>query len=268
MKHLKIVLLIGVLLVAFWGCSSNKEADKEQIISPDELYVKGNQQFTAGQYQEALKTYQSLLDNFPTSDLHIDTQLKMASVYGHLEDFEQQMAILSRLLKENIIPGRIPQIYVQIGKFYEKAATFNPGLVTSDTSDYEKAIKYYKRAVFYKDSKDTLAKAEAAYRQAVCEVKIGKINEAVTDYGFVKNYFPHTPFALLAQIKLKDPADTTELTTDEAALEKYKQQLQEEASMENVAPQPSAAPAHADSLFQIAPSDSGGAPADTSGGQE
>jgi len=199
--------------------------------------------------------------------------LKMASAYGHIDDFEQQMAILSRLLKENIIPGRIPQIYVQIGKFYERAATFNPGIATSDTSDYEKAINYYKKAVFYKDSKDTLTKAEAAYRQAVCEVKIGKITEAVTDYGFVKNYFSGTPFALLAQIKLKEPADTSELTTDEASLENYRQQLHQEAPAEEVAPppspqQPPAAPSPADSLFQIAPPDSGAAPADTSGGQE
>lgn len=225
MNYLKAVLVLGLLFLGFMGCSSNKEADKEERISPEEMYEQGNRQLDAGNYAEAIQIYESLLNNYPTSDLHIDTQLKIAAAYGKQEEFEKQMSVLSRLLKENIIPEKVPGIYVQIGKFYERAATFNPGTVTSDTSDYLKAINYYKKAFSYQDSKDKNAKAEASYRRALSEAKIGQYDQAKTDYGIVVDYFPSSTYALLAALKLVDVSNTAELATDEASLQNYRRQL-------------------------------------------
>lgn len=266
MNYLKISLIISMMLFIIMACSSKKEADKEVLMSDVELYDLGNQQLAEGNYTEAIQTYEKLLVNFPTSDLHIDSQLKIASAYGLTEDYEEQMNIISRVLKENIIPGRVPQIYVQLGKFYEQAAAFNPGTVTSDTSDYLKAIKYYKSAVFYKDSKNPDAKAEAAYRRALMEAKIGMMKEAETDYGFVTEYFASSPYATLAKIKLKNINDTSELAMDETAMESYRIQLgeiemplteepMEEQTVEEVLQQQEGE-ARADSLFQMVPEDS------------
>ncbi len=226
-----------------FSCSSNKEAKEENPMTAEEMMAIGDQQFDQGMYKKALETYQSLLINFPTSDLHIDAKLKIAAAYGQLEDYENQMQTLLQLLNENIIPERVPEIYTQIGKFYENFARYNPGTVTSDTTDYLKAIEYYKKAVEYENSKDNLSKAKAMYRRALVEAKIGRLNDAVAHYNFVVQNFPNSPYAVLAQVKLKDPSDTSELATDEASLEKYRETLlggvpeQTQPAMEQ-APQP------------------------------
>jgi len=214
-------------------------------MTAEETLTIGNQQLENGQYKDALNTYQSLLINFPTSDLHIDAKLKMAEAYGKLEDYEKQMETLLQLLNENIIPERVPEIYGQIGEFYERFAQYNPGTVSSDTSDYLKAIEYYKKAVSYENSKDRFSKAKAMYRRALVEAKIGRINDAIAHYNFVVRNFPETPYSILAQVKLKDPSDTSELATDEASLQAYQESLAGSAAAEfqpEVEKQPVAVP--------------------------
>ncbi|MEJ2056172.1 MAG: hypothetical protein P8X42_19835, partial [Calditrichaceae bacterium] len=129
--------------------------------------------------------------------------------------------LLKRILQENIIPGYVPQIYIQIGKFYERAAKFNPGVITSDTTDLNTAIKYYERAQRYEDSEDSTAKAEAVYRKGLVEAKLGKIDKAVLYYEIAANQYEDTPFALLAKVKLRNPRDTAELLMDPASMEEY-----------------------------------------------
>ena len=225
MKFVHLLLLLTALFVLTMGCSSNNEVKEGPLFSDKEMMATGDQQFAAGKYQDALNTYQSLLVEHPTSDLHIDTQLKIAAVYGKMENYEAQMNALNTLLSENIIPRQVPNIYVQIGQFYEQAARFNPGTVTSDTSDYQKAISYYQKAFNYKDSNDSTAKAEAGYRKALSEARIGQISDAVKDYQLVVDQFPQTDFAVLASVKLTDPNDVSELKTDPASIESYRQTL-------------------------------------------
>ncbi len=240
MKFVHLLLVLTALFFLTFGCSSNNNVKEGPLFSDKEMMATGDQQFAAGKYQEALNTYQSLLMEHPTSDLHIDTQLKIAAVYGKMENYEAQMDALHTLLAENIIPRQIPQIYVQIGQFYEQAAKFNPGTVTSDTSDYKTAISYYQKAFNYKDSEDSTAKAEAGYRKALTEARIGQISDAIKDYQLVIDQFPQTVFAVLATIKLTDPNDTSELKTDPASVESYKQTiaLPEPAPVESVDPTP------------------------------
>ena len=142
-----------------------------------------------------------------------------------MENYEAQMDALLTLLKENIIPEEVPQIYVQIGQFYEQAALFNPGNVSTDTSDYKTAIEYYKKASVYQDSEDKNSKAAGLYRQALVEAKIGAFNEAAKHYQLVRDTYPESDFAVLAAIKLQNPQDTSELPADAASIEKYKQDL-------------------------------------------
>ncbi len=225
MKFVHLLLVLTTLLFLMLGCSSNNNLKEGPLFTDKEMMATGDQQFAAGKYQDALNTYQSLLMEHPTSDLHIDTQLKIAAVYGKMENYEAQMDVLHTLLTENIIPRQIPQIYVQIGQFYEQAAKFNPGTVTSDTSDYRTAISYYQKAFNYKDSEDSTAKAEAGYRKALTEARIGQISTAIKDYQLVIDQYPQSVFAILASIKLTDPQDTSELKTDPVSIESYKQTI-------------------------------------------
>ncbi|HID38770.1 MAG TPA: outer membrane protein assembly factor BamD, partial [Calditrichaeota bacterium] len=132
---MRYVTLVGMIFITFllFACGSSKKAQEMEGVTAEELFQKGNSEMASGKYQDAVNTYNLILDRFPSTDLHIDVQLKLAEANGELDNFEEQMDILLRLLRENIIPDRVPQIYVQLGKFYERAAQFNPGTVTTDT---------------------------------------------------------------------------------------------------------------------------------------
>jgi tetratricopeptide (TPR) repeat protein len=190
-----------------------------------DMMAYADQLMDKGQYENALENYKRILQDYPTSTLHIDTQLKMAECYGALDRWEEQFNQLNRLIKENIIPQQVPQIYVQIGKWYERAALFNPGIITRDSSDYNLAINYYDQALKYPDSDDNITKSEAIYRRALVEAKTGKIDEAIARYKLVSNLFPDSDFSILAQVKLKDPSNVNELPLTDSALTEYKQLL-------------------------------------------
>ena len=71
-------------------------------------------------YDEALKIDSLLLLNFPTSDLHVDAQLNTAKALGGKENYEDQLDLLLRILKENIVPEKVPAVYAQIAEHYEE----------------------------------------------------------------------------------------------------------------------------------------------------
>ena len=220
------ILASSLLLLLLFACGGTKgdETDYSQITDV-ELFEMASKDMDNGNYQKALDNFNRILLDFPISNLHIDSQLKIAEVYGKMDNFEQQMMHLHRLVKENIIPERVPKIYVQIGKFYERAALFNPGIITTDSVDYKHAIEYYENAFKYPDSDDNTSKSEATYRRALVEAKIGQIDDAVRRYELVSNLFPNSDFSILAQVKLKDPTNVNELETTDSAMTQYRQTL-------------------------------------------
>jgi outer membrane protein assembly factor BamD (BamD/ComL family) len=234
LKLLPIILIISILVI---GCGSGNKSRNTNIQSPEELLAKGDAEFNAGQYKEAMQTYEMLLVLHPTSDYHVETQLRMAETYGKMDKFEEQMALLKRILEENIIPGQVPQIYIQIGKFYERAARFNPGVITSDTTDLRTAIRFYERANRYEDSEDINAKAESVYRLGMVNAKMGNLNDATLYYETAANQYVNTPFGVLAKVKLQDPSDTTDLPMDEDSMQKYYDQTGSSPQTEEVKPE-------------------------------
>jgi tetratricopeptide (TPR) repeat protein len=219
LKFAAIVILFSLMIAC--GGTKNEEIDYSQITDL-ELMQMADTKMEAGDYDNAIIDYNRLLLDFPTSNLHIDVQIKIAEAYGKLDKFEDQMNQLHRLVKENIIPERVPQIYVQLGKWYERAAMFNPGIETTDSVDYGNAITHYDNALNYPDSDDNKSKSEAVYRRALVEAKIGLIDEAIGRYGLVSSLFPNSEFSILSQIKLKDPSNTSELVTTDSAMTVYK----------------------------------------------
>jgi outer membrane protein assembly factor BamD (BamD/ComL family) len=237
MRFLKLLPILIVTAILITGCGSGNKSRNTNIQSPEELLAKGDAEFNAGQYKEAMQTYEMLLVLHPTSDYHVETQLRMAETYGKMDKFEEQMALLKRILEENIIPGQVPQIYIQIGKFYERAARFNPGVITSDTTDLRTAIRYYERANRYEDSEDINAKAESVYRLGMVNAKMGNLNDATLYYETAANQYVNTPFGVLAKVKLQDPSDTTDLPMDEDSMQKYYDETGSSPQTEEVKPE-------------------------------
>ncbi len=209
-KTIKIFIVL-LVLSAFLGCGGSKDELVMENETPESLLLKSEQAYDMGNYDESLKLAQLLLDHFPTSDLHIEAQLLMANTYGAKEEYEEQFDRLLRVLKENIIPEKVPSIYAQIGEFYENSAKWNPGTVSTDSVDYSKAADFYKKAVFYPNSNDETTKAMALYRMALTYAKLNEIETASKAYQEIIATYPSSPYSSLARTKLNDPTNTDEL---------------------------------------------------------
>ena len=204
-------LVYMILSVAIFGCGGSQEGLVLENETDDSILAKGVSAYEAGNFDQSIELSQLMLNSFPTSDLHIDAQLLIAKSMGAKEKYEDQFDLLLRILKENIIPEKVPMIYMQIGEFYENSARWNPGTVTSDTVDFSKAAGYYKKAVFYPDSKDEAIKANALYRMALMYAKINEIEIASKAYQELITTYPASPYSTLARQKLNNPSNTEEL---------------------------------------------------------
>jgi tetratricopeptide (TPR) repeat protein len=205
------IFLYLLLISAFLGCGGSKDEIVIDEESPESLMQKGEVAYSNGNYEQSIKLSQLMLDNFPTSDLHIDAQLLISKTLGAQEKYEEQFDLLLRILKENIVPEKVPLIYVQIGEFYENSARWNPGDVTTDSLDISNAAGYYKKAVFYPNSDDRYTKASALYRMALMHAKLNEIEVASKAYQELITTFPESPYSSLARTKLADPTNTDEL---------------------------------------------------------
>jgi len=209
-SYLKIFFYV-ILITAFVGCGGSKDDLILEDETPESLLQKGEIAYSNGNYDQSVKLAQLMLDHFPTSDLHIDAQLLISKSLGGQEKYEDQFDLLLRILKENIIPEKVPNIYLQIGEFYENSARWNPGTVTSDSADFTNAADYYKKAVFYPNSDDRSTKANALYRMALMHAKLNDIEVASKAYQEVITIYPESPYSTLARTKLADPTNTDEL---------------------------------------------------------
>ena len=205
------IFLYSVLIIAFVGCGGSKDELVLDEETPESLLQKGEAAYQNGNYDRSIKLAQLMLDHFPTSDLHIDAQLLIAKTMGSQEKFEDQFDLLLRILKENIIPEKVPTIYMQIGEFYENSARWNPGTVTLDSLDFTNAASYYKKAVFYPNSDDRGTKANALYRMGLMHAKLNDIEIASKSYQELIATYPESPYSTLARTKLADPTNTDEL---------------------------------------------------------
>lgn len=215
-SYLKTFLLI-ILISIFLGCGGSKDEIVIDEETPESLLQKGEVAYVNGNYDQSIKLAQLMLDNFPTSDLHIDAQLLISKTMGAQEKYEEQFDLLLRILKENIIPEKVPLIYLQIGEFYENSARWNPGDVTTDSLDFQNAAGFYKKAVFYPNSTDRYTKAHALYRMGLMHAKLNDIEIASKSYQELINTYPDSPYSSLARTKLSDPTNTDELPLPAAA---------------------------------------------------
>jgi tetratricopeptide (TPR) repeat protein len=209
--RLKRIAIASVITVTLICCGSSKDELILENETPESLLQKSEAAYQNGKYDDSARLAQSLLDYFPTSDLHIEAQLLIARNFGGKEEYEQQFDLLLRILKENIIPEKVPAIYAQIALFYENAARWNPGTVTSDSADYHKAADFYRKAVFYPNSEDQATQAMALYRMALMYAKLNQLETASKAYQEVVNTYPSSPYSTLARTKLTNPANTEEL---------------------------------------------------------
>lgn len=199
------LLIIIALILAITACGKkelrNEIPENEQ---PAELLKYGEQFYQEGDYENAFRAYGIIYYNFPTSREYIDAAIGLSKCYGALRNYEKQFEILYTLLRENLIPSKIPQVYNAIGEFYERSAGISEQLTGAGNEDYRTAIKYYNKAINYPNSEEQAAKSFAQYKIGTLYEKLDENSKAIEAYETALNSYQGTEWALRSEQNILD----------------------------------------------------------------
>jgi tetratricopeptide (TPR) repeat protein len=198
MRWFSAVSMILILLVA--GCSK-KNAKTNPGNTPEELLAYADKTFNSGDYESAFLAYGVIYDQYPTSREYIDAAIGMSRCYGEFEDYAKSFDMLHNLLKENLIPSKVPQIYNVIGDFYERSAGISEQLTGQGSTDYKTAIGYYQKAIDYPNSEDPKAKSYSQYKIGSLYIKLAEYDSALQALQKTVDDYPSQEWASLAQEK-------------------------------------------------------------------
>ena len=203
--EMKVVSILMVfLLVIAVSCSKKEVAVKSmEGLEPPELMQKGNESFAQGNMEDAIKAYEMIYNRYPTSREYISAVLGMARSYNNLGDFERGFSLLYSLIRENMVPSRVPEIYNEMARYYEVTAVYSREAgITGEGEDYQEAINYYKKAVDYPNSDDAKAKSYAQFHIGELEMKLNNYDQAALAYQSTIYKFSGTEWAQLAEQRM------------------------------------------------------------------
>ena len=192
-----IILLIALALVACSKKEARVEISENQ--SPAEFLKFGNQFYQDGDYENAFRAYGFVYYNHPTSPEYIDAAIGLSRCYGALEDYEKAFGILHDLLKNNLIPSKVPDIYVAIAEFYERSAGISEQISGKTETDLQKAIEYYQKAIEYPNSENIAAKGYAQYKIGQLYERMSQFDKALQSYQAASAQFSGSEWALRAE---------------------------------------------------------------------
>lgn len=188
------------------GCSK-----KEAVVKSNEgleapaLLQKGTEMYNQENMEEALLAYEMIYTRYPTSREYISAVIGMARCYNNLGDFERGFDLLYNLIRENMVPSKVPQIFNEIARFYEVNAAFSSEAgISQEADDYKKAIDYYQKAVKYPNSDDIEAKSYAQFQAAELYLKLAQYEDAALAYQATLYKFPNTEWAQIAETRIAE----------------------------------------------------------------
>jgi len=202
---MKVVSIIMIFLVVIAVSCSKKEVAVKSMegLEPPVLLEKGNEAFAQGNMEDAIKAYEMIYDRYPTSREYISAVLGMARSYNNLGDFERGFSLLYSLIRENMVPSRVPEIYNEMARYYEVTAVYSREAgITGEGEDYKEAIEYYKKAVNYPNSTDAKAKSYAQFQIGELEMKLNNYDQAALAYQSTIYRFSGTEWAQLAEQRM------------------------------------------------------------------
>ncbi len=203
----RLYFIIGLLVVLVISCSKKEAAVKEEqvVLDPGQLLKQANEMYNQGNIEQAFRLYGKIYNDYPTSREYIDAAIGLSRCYNDMGQYEKGMDILYNLLRENVIPSRVPEIYNEMAKYYEVNAGISSFAGISDENkDYQKAIEYYNKAIYYPNSQDSLAKSYAQFKIGELNVYMGNFKDAILAYKATIANYPGTPWAKKAQERLDE----------------------------------------------------------------
>ncbi len=204
MRIVKVVALLLLVTLIFCGRKQTQKQTIDPAAAPAKLLEYGNKFFEEGDYENAYIAYRLIYTDYPTSREYIDAVIGLARCYGKFDKYDKQFELLYNLLRENLIPSRVPDIYNAIAEFYENSAGVSAQLTGDDSLDYMHAIEYYQKAVQYPNSQDSLAKGYAQFKIGTLYEKLHNYPKAIEAYQNALNFYGHTTWGSRAETALND----------------------------------------------------------------
>jgi tetratricopeptide (TPR) repeat protein len=202
----KLLILMLCLFVIFFSCSKKESAVKsDNNLEPPALLQKGDELFTQGSYQQALSAYESIYTRYPTSREYISAVIGMAKVHNTMGNFERGFELLHNLIRENMVPSRVPEIYNEMARYYEVNAAYSKEAgISNERADFKKAMGYYRKAVKYPNSDDVQAKSYAQFRIGELHLQLNQFEDAALAYQSTAYNYPETQWGQLAEQKIQE----------------------------------------------------------------
>jgi len=197
------ILLVFILIIG--GSCSKKEVAVKSMegLEPPQLLEKGNESYAQGNMDDAIKAYEVIYNRYPTSREYISAVLGMARAYNNMGEFERGFSLLHNLIRENMVPSRVPEIYNEMARYYEVTAAYSKEAgISREGEDFQKAIEYYKKAVDYPNSDDAEAKSYAQFQVGELEMKLANFDQAALAYQSTMYRFSGTEWAQLAEQRI------------------------------------------------------------------
>ena len=139
MKRMLVVAL-GILLICS-GCAWFETKEDER--TAQELIQDGVDEFEAGSYRKAIKSFEQLRDWYPFSRYAILAELKIADAYFNLEEYADAVFAYEEFEQLHPRNEAIPYVIYRIGRSY-----FNQiDTIDRDQSNAAKALEVYRRLI-------------------------------------------------------------------------------------------------------------------------
>jgi len=202
---MKSVSILLVFLVILAGSCSKKEVAVKSMegLEPPQLLEKGNEAYAQGNMEDAIKAYEMIYNRYPTSREYISAVLGMARANNNMGEFERGFSLLYNLIRENMVPTRVPEIYNEMARYYEVTAAYSREAgISREGEDYQKAIEFYKKSVDYPNSDDARAKSYAQFQIGELEMKLNNYEQAALAYQSTIYRFSGTEWAQLAEQRI------------------------------------------------------------------
>lgn len=208
----KLFITTLIILIAVFSCSK-KEAAVKPVEADDTaaMLSKANELYKTGDVQNAFRVYGLIYEQYPTSSEYVDAAIGLSRCYNDLGDYEKGMDLLYNLVRENIIPSRVPEIYDEMAKYYEINAGISTAAGLSDeTADFKKAMDFYQKAVYYPNSDDKNAKAYAQYRIGELNINMLNFKDALLAFKTTVLNYPDTHWATVAGQRIEEFKDAVD----------------------------------------------------------
>jgi len=156
---------------------TNYPEEKQLVLSAYSLM--GNCQYNQKKYEEALKTFQTLTENYPTSNLVPAALLRMGECYEQIKKENESLSIFRRVVRD--YPGFERADFAQwkIASYFIKKEDYKQAV-----SELETLINHFSQSSYLPD---------AYYWQGWSFYKLGKFSQAASVYSKFIQFFPRDP---------------------------------------------------------------------------